>query len=61
MEEELGQFLFAAVNQQDVLRLTFARSTISRARLKYLANRRARGKDHIDRASGNKEVQQAAE
>jgi len=61
MEEELGTFLFAAVNQHNVLRLTFTRATISRARVKFLANRRARGKGHIDQGSTPvKEIRQAA-
>jgi len=51
METELGQYLFCALNQNDVLQLTFARKTVSRNRLKVLARRRARAKEHIDQGS----------
>jgi hypothetical protein len=59
MEPELGQFLFGAVNQHDVVRLTFERATISRSKLKLLARRRARGESHIDQ--GSTEIQPKAD
>ena len=51
MEPELGRFLFGAVNQHNVVRLTFVRATISRPQLKLLVKRRARGNSHIDQGS----------
>ena len=51
MEPELGQFLYPAVNQHDVLQLTFTKRTVSRPLLIHLAKRRARAKEHTDQGS----------
>ena len=51
MESEYGRFLFGAVNQHDVVQLTFVKRTISRPLLMQLAKRRARGSSHIDQGS----------
>jgi hypothetical protein len=51
MEAEYGRFLFGAVNQHDIVQLTFTRRTISRPLLIALARRRARAKTHVDQGS----------